>query len=92
MMTIQITATNIRYADGRVAAVQVHFTGRDEDQTINLNGYIPFTEAEYEGNEGMKKLVELVKGKLVQKIKGETAPQPEPEQTEEDPVQAPEAE
>ncbi len=68
MLEIQITGTNIRYADGGVASVHVQFQARDPEGAINLNGYIPLTGQEYQGNESLSALKEVVRVKLVQKL------------------------
>ncbi|MFS0643659.1 hypothetical protein [Siminovitchia sp. 179-K 8D1 HS] len=58
---VQITSVNMRYKNGLVESVQVHFTGHDEERTINLNGYIPLTAEEYQGNESIPSLEKLVR-------------------------------
>ncbi len=58
---MQITSVNMRYSGGVVSSVQVHFTGHDEERTINLNGYIPLTYEEYRGNESITNLEKLVR-------------------------------
>ncbi|MFE0506771.1 hypothetical protein ACWF7H_17090 [Peribacillus butanolivorans] len=68
MLEIQITATNIGYTDGGVSAVHVQFQGNDPEQTINLNGYVPLTAEEYQGNEALSVLTEVVRTKLVNRL------------------------
>jgi hypothetical protein len=68
MLEIQITATNIRYAEGKVAAVHVQFQGRDPEQTINLNGYVPLTADEYQGNESLPVLTDVIRTKLIERL------------------------
>ena len=68
MMQIQITSTNIRYKGDEVEAVNVHFNSRDPQGTINLNGYVPLTAAEYQGNEAPSKLVQVVREKLIERL------------------------
>lgn len=71
MLEIQITGTNIRYSDGGVQSVHVQFQGRDPEGTINLNGYIPLTSEEYQGNEALPALKEVVRTKLIQRLEPE---------------------
>ncbi|MGY6209740.1 hypothetical protein ACXEO8_07160 [Cytobacillus firmus] len=68
MLEIQITGTNIRYAEGGVSSVHVQFQARDPEGAINLNGYIPLSGAEYQGNESLPALKEVVRVKLIQKL------------------------
>lgn len=58
----------MRYADGGLDSVQVFFTGRNEDGSINISGYIPLSAAEYAGNESVPTLTALVKTKVVEKL------------------------
>ena len=67
-MKIQITSVNMRYSDGKVDRVQVHFTGHDEGRTISINGYIPLTAEEYEGNESVVALEGIVRQQVSEKI------------------------
>ncbi|MUV39486.1 hypothetical protein JNUCC1_03364 [Lentibacillus sp. JNUCC-1] len=69
MMTINITSVNVRYAEGAADSVQVHFSAYDDQRTINVNGYIPLTAAEYEGNESLSALEGLVRQEVSSKIK-----------------------
>ncbi|MGW6384178.1 hypothetical protein [Peribacillus butanolivorans] len=69
MLEIQITATNIRYADGGVSAVNVQFQSKDSEGAINLSGYIPLTTEEYQGNEALSALTEVVREKLIDRLK-----------------------
>lgn len=68
MLEIQIVGTNIRYADGGVSSVHVQFQSRDPEGTINLSGYIPLTSEEYQGNESLTALKEVVRIKLIQRL------------------------
>lgn len=65
---VQVTSVNMRYSGGQVSSVQVHFTGHDEERTINLNGYIPLTSEEYQGNESISNLEALVRQKVSQRL------------------------
>ena len=67
-MIIQITSVNMRYKDGIIDNIQVHFTGRDEERTISVNGYIPLTAEEYEGNEAISALEGIVRQKVAERI------------------------
>lgn len=67
-MDIQITAINIRYVDGIASSVHVHFQGKESEQVISLNGYVPLTTEEYSGNESLPLLTELIKTKLVTRL------------------------
>lgn len=71
-MNIQITSVNMRYADGTIDNVQVHFNGRDEGRTISVNGYIPLTADEYKGNEAISALENVVRQQVAEKITQET--------------------
>ncbi|MGG3480576.1 hypothetical protein ABES21_24175 [Peribacillus frigoritolerans] len=68
MLEIQITATNIRYADGGVSSVNVQFQSKDPEGSINLNGYIPLTTEEYQGNEALLSLTDVVRTKIINRL------------------------
>jgi len=72
-MNIQITNINIRYENGEVTGAQVYFAGHDQDRTMNLNGHIPLTAEEYQGNEAVSALTDLVKQKVIEKLNGSSA-------------------
>ncbi|USK76635.1 hypothetical protein [Peribacillus frigoritolerans] len=67
MLEIQMTTTNIRYADGGVSSVSVQFQSKDPEGSINLNGYIPLTE-EYQGNEALSALTEVARTKIINRL------------------------
>lgn len=71
MLELQITATNIRYTDIGVSAVNVQFQSKDSEGTINLSGYIPLTPEEYLGNEALSSLTEVVRTKLIERLQPE---------------------
>jgi hypothetical protein len=71
-MIIQITNVSMRYEDGAVASVQVHFNGHNEDRTININGYIPLTAEQYAGNESVTALQAIVRQEVANKIVQDT--------------------
>ncbi|MFP3324934.1 hypothetical protein SB775_09280 [Peribacillus sp. SIMBA_075] len=68
MLEIQITTTNIRYADGGVSSVNVQFQSKDPEGSINLNGYIPLTTEEYQGNEALSALTEVARTKIINRL------------------------
>ncbi|ULM98817.1 hypothetical protein L8956_09080 [Peribacillus frigoritolerans] len=68
MLEIQITATNIRYADGGVSSVNVQFQSKNPEGSINLNGYIPLTTEEYQGNEALLLLTDVVRTKIINRL------------------------
>lgn len=72
MLEIQITATNIRYADGGVSSVNVQFQSKDPEGSINLNGYIPLTTEEYQGNEALSALTEVARTKIINRLQPKT--------------------
>jgi uncharacterized protein (DUF2126 family) len=67
-MNIQITNVSMRYVDGQIDSVQVHFNGQNEERTVNLNGYIPLTAEQYAGNEAPSTLIEIVRQEVATKI------------------------
>lgn len=67
-MNVQITNINISYADGAINAVQVYFSASTENHEINISGYVPLTSQEYEGNESIEKLTDIVRQTIVDKL------------------------
>ncbi|WP_101933948.1 hypothetical protein [Virgibacillus dokdonensis] len=67
-MKIQITSVNMRYKEGQVDSVQVHFNGNDEQRTISINGYIPLTADQYAGNESVEALEGIVRQEVSEKV------------------------
>jgi uncharacterized protein (DUF2126 family) len=67
-MNIQITNVSMRYVDGQIDSVQVHFNGQNDERTINLNGYIPLTAEQYTGNEAPSVLIDIVRQEVATKI------------------------
>ena len=65
-MKIQITNVNMRYTDGEL--VQVQFSGNDEEHTVNINGYIPLTAEEYDGNESIANLEAVVRQSVAERL------------------------
>jgi len=70
-MKVQITNIYINYGDEVVSSVQVHFQCRDDQHTINLNGYIPLTAAEYAGNESLPALEGIVRQQVADRLLAE---------------------
>lgn len=67
-MNIQITNVSMRYVDGQIDSVQVHFNGQNDERTINVNGYIPLTAEQYTGNEAPSTLIGIVRQEVANKI------------------------
>lgn len=58
----------MRYSGGEVSSVQIHFNGNDEQRTVNINGYIPLTAEEYQGNESIPALVGIVREHVASRL------------------------
>lgn len=68
-MIILIRATNVQWTeDGEVSSVQVSFSGHTLDRNININGNIPLTAEEYQGNEAIPALTGIVKQHLADRL------------------------
>lgn len=67
-MKLNITSVNMRYNAEGLEGVQVHFSGFDEERTININGYIPLTAEQYSGNEAVPGLENIVRQEVSEKI------------------------
>lgn len=67
-MNVQITNININYTDSKINAVQVYFSGATENHEINISGYVPLTAEEYQGNESIEKLTDIVRQTIVDKL------------------------
>lgn len=67
-MNVQITNINISYTDSKINTVQVYFSGATENHEINISGYVPLTSQEYEGNESIEKLTEIVRQTIIEKL------------------------
>lgn len=63
-MKIEFTNINLHYADGILQSVQAQYQGYDEDRTFSLSGTAPIAADEYEGNEPVQKLENLVRRKV----------------------------
>ncbi|KWW15476.1 hypothetical protein AS888_08055 [Peribacillus simplex] len=51
-----------------VSTVHVQFQSQDPEGTITLNGYIPLNAEEYEQNEALPTLTEVVRTKLIDRL------------------------
>ncbi|MBU5341311.1 hypothetical protein [Caldifermentibacillus hisashii] len=67
-MNVQITNININYTDSKINTVQVYFSASTENHEINISGYVPLTSQEYEGNESIEKLTEIVRQTIIEKL------------------------
>ncbi|RWR06759.1 hypothetical protein QNH23_06530 [Siminovitchia fortis] len=67
-MKIEVTNINVRREGGEVVGLQVYFNGRLGDQSINLNGYIPLAEGEFESHLDMPAIETAVRQKVVDRI------------------------
>ncbi|WP_078379166.1 hypothetical protein [Sutcliffiella halmapala] len=71
-LKIQITSVNPRYTpEGELENVQVHFISHDDSRTININGYLPLSPEEYQGNESLTALGTIVKENLADRLTAE---------------------
>jgi len=72
VINLQISNVNMTYdSEGLIESAQVHFTGRDEDRTYYLNGYIPLAREEYIGNEAVDRLEEIIRDDISEEIQAE---------------------
>lgn len=71
-MNIRISTVNVRYADGGVAGATVHFTGRDDNEYINISGSLPLSAEEYNGNEAPARLTQVIENKIVEMMVEDT--------------------
>ncbi|MGG3920680.1 hypothetical protein ABEV41_01800 [Geobacillus thermodenitrificans] len=67
-MNVQITSINISYTDGAINKVQVYFSASTANYEINISGYVPLTADQYNGNESIDKLTEIVKRTIIEKL------------------------
>lgn len=68
-MNVNITNVNMRYDnEGNLQTVQVHFSSHNVDRSINANGYITLTAAQYAGNESVTALETIVRQEVSTKI------------------------
>ncbi|UOQ85700.1 hypothetical protein [Gracilibacillus salinarum] len=70
-MIVQILGIDSRYQEGSLESVRVRFKMTAEDGNININGYIPLTAAQYQGNEAFTQLEGIVKQEVANQITGE---------------------
>ncbi|MFJ5750109.1 hypothetical protein ACIP97_16250 [Peribacillus frigoritolerans] len=45
-----------------------YWTTKDLEGSINLNGYIPLTTEEYQGNEALSALTEVARTKIINRL------------------------
>ena len=67
-MNVQITNININYTDSKINAVQVYFSASTENHEINISGYVPLTAEEYQANESIEKLTDIVRQTIIEKL------------------------
>ena len=67
-MNVQITNINISYNEGEINTVQVYFSATTENHEINISGYVPLTAEEYQGNESIEVLTDIVKQTIIEKL------------------------
>jgi len=46
----------------------VYFSGATENHEINISGYVPLTAEEYQGNESIEVLTDIVRQTIVDKL------------------------
>lgn len=69
-MNIKIASVQISYEEGGASRIQVFFNGHDENHSVRLDGYIPLTTEQYEGNESYENLLTLVKQEVSDRVLG----------------------
>lgn len=67
-MNIQVTNINVRRENGEVTGLQVYFTGRNGDHSINLSGYIPLDNGEFEATVNIPAIEDIVRQKVVERL------------------------
>ncbi len=69
---VKISTVNMRYdKDGELLGANVNFNGNDPDKTIVFNGYnVPLTKEQYQGNESLDKLEEVIRQVISEKVIG----------------------
>ncbi|MFD2638400.1 hypothetical protein [Piscibacillus salipiscarius] len=67
--SLTIKVNNIQFVHtGEEPTVNIHFRGVDPDNQLNVNGYVPVTNDEYEANSGVNQLEQLVREKLTERM------------------------
>lgn len=67
-MKFEIRSVNTRYNDGVMTEVQVVYSAKNDDYTVNVNGNFTLTAEEYAGNEAIERLEQLAKQHLMDEI------------------------
>lgn len=67
-MNIQVTSINVRRENDEVTGLQVYFTGRNGDHSINLSGYIPLENGEYEAEVNIPAVENIIRQKVVERL------------------------
>ena len=67
-MNIQVTSINVRRENGEIIGLQVYFTGRNGDHSINLSGYIPLENGEYEAEVNIPAVENIIRQKVVERL------------------------
>ena len=67
-MNIQVTSINVRRENGEVIGLQIYFTGHNGDHSINLSGYIPLENGEYEAEVNIPAVENIIRQKVVERL------------------------
>lgn len=67
-MNIQVTSINVRRENDEVTGLQVYFTGRNGDHSINLSGYIPLENGDYEAEVNIPAVENIIRQKVVERL------------------------
>ena len=74
---MNIKVNSVAYDEGQdgVTTIRVFFNGTTEDGNVSVNGFVPLTSEEYDGNERPSRLAVVVQRKLAEMmvVKEETA-------------------
>ncbi|MFA1820545.1 hypothetical protein ACDX78_10240 [Virgibacillus oceani] len=67
-MDFQIRSVNTKYKDGEVSGVQVVYSAKTENRSVNVNGNFELSAEEYENNEAIDQLEAMSKEHLLNEI------------------------
>ena len=67
-MNIKVTSINVRREGDEVTSLQVYFNGRNSDQSININGYVPLESDEFEVHVHVEDVEDIVKQKVIERL------------------------
>ncbi|GAB3801964.1 hypothetical protein [Virgibacillus kimchii] len=70
-MNFEIRSVNTRYKDGDVSGVQVVYSAKTDNRSINVNGNFELSAEEYENNEAIEQLEIMAKEHLLTEINAE---------------------